>query len=213
MQRRTASRCRCRASSVLRALTAFFVLLAVSFLPVQGGAVALFNAFYRSGALVFGGGHVVLPLLRNAVVVPGWVSDNAFLAGYGAAQAVPGPLFTFSAYLGAVAGVAPGGVAGAVIALVAIFVPGILCLLGSLPFWHGLRARPGAQAAMRGTNAAVVGLLGAALYNPVWTSAVQSPADFAIAATGFVLLVVWRAPPLLVVVLSALAGVGVGVAG
>lgn len=155
----------------------------------------------------------MLPLLRNAVVVPGWVSDSTFLAGYGAAQAVPGPLFTFSAYLGAVAGVPPGGVAGAAIALVAIFVPGILCLLGTLPFWHALRSKPGAQAAMRGTNAAVVGLLGAALNNPVWTSTVQSPADFAIAATGFVLLVVWRAPPLLVVLLSALAGVSLALAG
>ncbi|HBK06911.1 MAG TPA: chromate transporter [Acetobacteraceae bacterium] len=187
-------------------LAAFFVLLAIAFLPVQAGAVALFNAFYRSGALVFGGGHVVLPLLRDAVVVPGWVSDNAFLAGYGAAQAVPGPLFTFAAYLGAVAKGAPGGVTGAGIALIAIFVPGILCFLGAVPFWHALRARPGAQAAMRGTNAAVVGLLGAALYNPVWVSAVQSSADFAVAATGFILLVVWRAPPLLVVFLSAVAG-------
>ena len=192
-------------------LAAFFVLLAVAFLPVRDGAVALFDAFYRSGALVFGGGHVVLPLLRNAVVVPGWVSDNAFLAGYGAAQAVPGPLFTFAAYLGAVAvvlpGDFPGGIAGALIALIGIFVPGILCLLGALPFWHSLRAVPAAQAAMRGTNAAVVGLLGAALYNPVWVSAVQTPrADFAIAATGFVLLLIWGAPPLLVVVLSALAG-------
>ena len=189
-------------------LIAFFLLLACTFVPVRSGAVALFDAFYRSGALVFGGGHVVLPLLRNAVVVPGWVSDSAFLAGYGAAQAVPGPLFTFSAYLGTVAAIPPGGIAGAVIALLAIFVPGILCLLGTLPFWHALRARPGAQAAMRGTNAAVVGLLGAALYNPVWTSAVLSPVDFAIAATGFVLLVVWQAPPLLVVVLAAAAGAG-----
>jgi chromate transporter len=194
-------------------LTVFFALLAFAFLPLPASSLALFDAFYRSGALVFGGGHVVLPLLRNAVVVPGWVSDNTFLAGYGAAQAVPGPLFTFSAYLGAVAGVPPGGVAGAVVALVGIFVPGVLCLLGTLPFWHELRTRPAAQAAMRGTNAAVVGLLGAALYNPVWTSAVLSPVDFAIAATGFVLLVVWRAPPLLVVALSALAGTGLGAAG
>jgi chromate transporter len=194
-------------------LTAFFVILAFTFVPVRVGTLALFDAFYRSGALVFGGGHVVLPLLRNAVVVPGWVSDNIFLAGYGVAQAVPGPLFTFSAYLGAVAGIPPGGIAGAVIALVAIFVPGILCLMGTLPFWHALRAEPAAQAAMRGTNAAVVGLLGAALYNPVWTSAVQSPVDFAIAATGFVLLVVWSAPPLLVVALSALVGVSLNLMG
>lgn len=193
-------------------LVAFFVLLALALVPVREGVFALFSAFYRSGALVFGGGHVVLPLLRDAVVVPGWVSDNTFLAGYGAAQAVPGPLFTVAAYLGAVAGVAPGGVAGAAIALVAIFVPGILALIGTLPFWHELRGRPGARAAMAGVNAAVVGLLGAALYNPVWTSAVQSSSDFAIAATGFVLLVVWNAPPLLVVLLCAAAGIGLGLA-
>ncbi len=185
-------------------LIAFFVLLTVALLPVQPGALALFDAFYRSGALVFGGGHVVLPLLRDAVVAPGWVSDSAFLAGYGAAQAVPGPLFTFAAYLGALA--VPNGLAGSAIALVAIFVPGILCFLGVLPFWHALRARPGAQAAMRGTNAAVVGLLGAALYDPVWIGAVRTSADFAVAASGFILLVVWRAPPLLVVCLAALAG-------
>ena len=190
-------------------LVVAFVLLAVAFIPARG-ALALLDAFYRSGALVFGGGHVVLPLLRDAVVAPGWVSDSSFLAGYGAAQAVPGPLFTFAAYLGAVAGVPPGGVWGAVIALVAIFLPGLLCLMGTLPFWHALRARPNAQAAMRGTNAAVVGLLGAALYNPVWTSAVQTPADFAVAATGFILLIAWRAPPLLVVVLSAIAGIAIG---
>jgi chromate transporter len=190
-------------------LVVAFALLAVAFVPARG-VLALFDAFYRSGALVFGGGHVVLPLLRDAVVAPGWVSDSSFLAGYGAAQAVPGPLFTFAAYLGAVANVPPGGASGAIIALVAIFLPGLLCLMGTLPFWHTLRARPNAQAAMRGTNAAVVGLLGAALYNPVWTSAVQTPADFAVAATGFILLIAWRAPPLLVVILSAIAGLAVG---
>jgi len=194
-------------------LLAFFLLLAVSFVPVTGGSLALFDAFYRSGALVFGGGHVVLPLLQDAVVAPGWVTDGTFLTGYGAAQAVPGPLFTFAAYLGAVAGPVPGGIWGAMIALVGIFVPGILALLGALPFWHTLRAHPAAQAAMHGTNAAVVGLLGAALYNPVWTSAVHTPAEFAVAATGFVLLIAWGAPPLLVVVLSALAGVGLGLLG
>jgi chromate transporter len=173
-------------------LAGYFVLLMFAFLPVRGGALALFDAFYRAGALVFGGGHVVLPLLRDSVVAPGWVSDNAFLAGYGAAQALPGPLFTFAAYLGAVARVGPGGVFGAAIALVGIFVPGILCLLGTLLFWHELRARPGAQAAMRGANAAVVGLLAAAFYDPVWTSAVHSPTDLAIAAAGFAMLVAWR---------------------
>jgi chromate transporter len=186
----------------------FFLLLALAFVPVRDSAVALFNAFYRSGALVFGGGHVVLPLLRDAVVAPGWVSDSTFLAGYGAAQAVPGPLFTFAAYLGAVASAGPGGIAGAAIALVAIFLPGILALMGTLPFWHELRTRQDAQAVMRGINAAVVGLLGAALYNPVWISGVQGSADFAVAVCGFVLLVAWHTPPLVVVVLSAAAGVG-----
>jgi len=195
------------------ALAAFLVLLLLAFVPAQHGVAALFGAFYRSGALVFGGGHVVLPLLRDAVVVPGWVSDSAFLAGYGAAQALPGPLFTVAAYLGAVAAVPPGGVAGATVALVAIFLPGLLALLGTLPFWHALRARPPAQAAMRGINAAVVGLLGAALYNPVWVSAVRAPADVAIAVVAFVLLVVWRASPLLVVLAAAVAGIELAASG
>lgn len=191
----------------LACLTGFFALLAISLIPA-GGALALWDAFYRSGALVFGGGHVVLPLLRDAVVVPGWASDGGFLAGYGAAQAMPGPLFTFAAYLGAISTTGPGGVLGSVLALIAIFVPGILALVGTLPFWHALRGRADAQAVLRGINAAVVGVLGAALYNPVWTSAVLSPADFAAAAAGFVLLVVWRAPPLVVVVLGAAVGAG-----
>ncbi len=191
----------------------FFVLLALSLVPGGSGAPALAAAFYRSGALVFGGGHVVLPLLRTAVVDPGWVSDSAFLAGYGAAQAVPGPLFTFAAYLGAVAGVAPGGVAGAALALVAIFAPGLLLVMAALPFWNGLRARLNARAAMAGVNAAVVGLLASALYNPVWTSAVGGPADFAIAAAGFVALIVWRAPPLVVVLATAAAATLLSLAG
>ena len=169
--------------------------------------LALFDAFYRSGALVFGGGHVVLPLLREAFVGTGWVSDDAFLAGYGAAQAVPGPLFTFAAYLGTVVAPDPHGVAGAVLGLVGIFLPGILILLGALPFWDSFRNRAGAQAAMRGVNAAVVGVLGAALYDPVWTSSVHSPQDFAVALVGFVLLTAWRAPPLAVVTFSAAAGI------
>jgi chromate transporter len=194
----------------LVALAAFFFLLAG--LPLLrsvtgSSAVSLFDAFYRSGALVFGGGHVVLPLLREAFVTPGWVSDDAFLAGYGAAQAVPGPLFTFAAYLGTVVAPEPHGPAGAVVGLVGIFLPGILILLGVLPFWDSFRRRAGAQAMMRGVNAAVVGLLGAALYNPVWTSSVHGPRDFGIALVGFVLLTAWRAPPSLVVVFSALAGV------
>jgi chromate transporter len=192
------------------ALTAFFLLLfglplLIAVDPSQ--TIALFNAFYRSGALVFGGGHVVLPLLREATVTPGWVSDDAFLAGYGAAQAVPGPLFTFSTYLGAVMKPPPHGLAGAVISLIAIFLPGILILMGTLPFWEAFRRRAVAQAVMRGVNAAVVGLLGAALYNPVWTSAVKAPGDFGLALVGFVLLIVWQAPPLVVVAVSAVGGV------
>ena len=168
--------------------------------------LALFDAFYRSGALVFGGGHVVLPLLQAQVVTPGWVSNEAFLAGYGLAQAVPGPLFTFAAYLGAVMGPAPNGLAGAAIALIALLLPGMLLVYGMLPFWDAMRTRPAAQAAMRGTNAAVVGILGAALYHPVWTSAVLTPRDFALALAGFLLLVVWKMPPWVVVVLLAAAG-------
>jgi chromate transporter len=192
------------------ALAAFSILLACVLLlagrlPSQG--FDLFAAFYRSGALVFGGGHVVLPLLREAFVTPGWIGDDAFLAGYGAAQAVPGPLFTFSAYLGASVTPQPHGIAGAALGLFGIFLPGLLILIGTLPFWEAFRRRPGAQAAMRGVNAAVVGLLGAALYDPVWTSSVETPGDFAIALVGFVLLTAWRAPPLIVVLVSAGAGI------
>lgn len=199
----------------LLALTAFFVLLVG--LPVlqtlqSSPGIALFDAFYRSGALVFGGGHVVLPLLREAFVAPGWVSDDVFLAGYGAAQAVPGPLFTFAAYLGAIVKPQPHGIAGAALGLFGIFLPGFLILLGALPFWDSFRTRAEAQAAMRGVNAAVVGLLGAALYNPLWTSSVKSPGDFGVALVGFVLLSVWRAPPLLVVVVGALAGIALALA-
>ena len=193
-------------------LAMFFLLLAVSLIPA-GGALALWDAFYRSGALVFGGGHVVLPLLRDAVVVPGWATDSSFLAGYGAVQALPGPVFTFAAYLGAIANVGPGGVGGGTLALVAIFLPGMLAMLGTLPFWHALREQAGAQAAMRGINAAVVGILGAALYNPVWTSSVVRPLDFALAAAGFVALTVGRAPALLIVLLGAALGAGLGLVG
>jgi chromate transporter len=197
------------------ALVAFFILLLAALvmqgrLSLQG--FDLFAAFYRSGALVFGGGHVVLPLLREAFVGPGWVSDDAFLAGYGAAQAVPGPLFTFAAYLGAVSTLQPNGFAGAVLGLIGIFLPGFLVLIGMLPFWDAFRLRPDAQAAMRGVNAAVVGILGAALYNPVWTTSVKAPADLAIALVGFVLLAAWRAPPLVVVLVSALGGIALALA-
>jgi chromate transporter len=182
----------------LALFAALFLLL-----PLLAGVsheLALTDAFYRAGALVFGGGHVVLPLLQAEVVPSGWVSDGAFLAGYGAAQAVPGPLFSFAAYLGFVAGPEPNGLLGAAIALIAIFLPGFLLLLGALPFWDAVRTRPLVQAAMRGTNAAVVGILGAALYNPVWTSAVLSPADFAFALAGFVGLTAWKMPPWVIVI-------------
>ncbi len=196
---------------------AVFALLLVG-LPLLAGVtgwhgLALFDAFYRAGALVFGGGHVVLPLLDAETVASGWVGRDAFLAGYGAAQAVPGPLFTFAAYLGAVGSLSPNGIAGAAIALVAIFLPGLLLVLGVLPFWAMLRDRPWAAAAMRGTNAAVVGLLGAALYDPVWTSAVLEPRDFVLALTGFIALTAWRAPPWLVVLALALAGGAIGYLG
>jgi chromate transporter len=192
----------------LMALALFFVLLvALPGLRGRSQGVELFAAFFRSGALVFGGGHVVLPLLSSAFVTPGWVSQETFLAGYGAAQAVPGPLFTFAAYLGAVAGLSPHGIAGAAVGLAGIFLPGMLILLGALPFWASLRGRVGAQAVMRGINASVVGLLGAALYTPLWTSSVNSSGDFALALSGFVLLVAWRTPPLMVVMLGALGGI------
>jgi chromate transporter len=198
------------------ALVAFFILLVG--LPIAqklsgSTGLALFDAFYRSGALVFGGGHVVLPLLREAFVAPGWVGDDAFLAGYGAAQAVPGPLFTFAAYLGAVVHPVPHGIAGGALGLFGIFLPGALILLGALPFWDGIRKRITAQAAMRGINAAVVGLLGAALYNPLWVSAVNGPGDFGLALVGFVLLTVWRVPPLVVVIVSALGGIALAFGG
>ena len=191
-------------------LTAFalFAVLLIG-LPILAGQAqgwALADSFYRAGSLVFGGGHVVLPLLQAETVTPGWVSDDAFLAGYGAAQAVPGPLFTFAAWLGAVMGPAPNGVAGAMIALVAVFLPGFLILIGALPFWDQLRRTTWAQSAMQGANAAVVGILGAALYSPVFTSAIGGMPDFALALICFVALMAWKAPPWVVVLLAAVGG-------
>ena len=191
----------------------FFALLIG--LPVASGliesqALALFDSFYRTGSLVFGGGHVVLPLLEREVVNPGWVTGEDFLAGYGAAQAVPGPLFTFSAFLGAAALPAPNGVAGAAIALAAIFLPSFLLIWGGLPIWSLLRENAVFRAALRGVNAAVVGLLAAALYQPVWTSSVHEAADFSLALAAFGLLAFWRAPPWVVVVLAALGGEAIG---
>jgi chromate transporter len=194
-------------------LAAFFALLAAALLAAglpqgspAGQTLALFGAFYRAGSLVFGGGHVVLPLLQAAVVPPGWVTDNAFLAGYGAAQAVPGPLFTFAAFLGTASSVPPNGVVGAAVALTSIFLPAFLLVIGVLPFWQMLRTRSAAQAALNGVNAAVVGLLAAALYNPVWRSAIAEPGDVALALVAFLLLATWKTPPWLVVVLSAAGG-------
>jgi chromate transporter len=185
---------------------AFFLLLfglplLHAALPSQ--TLAELDAFYRAGALVFGGGHVVLPLLQAQVVQPGWVSNDAFLAGYGAVQAMPGPLFTFSAYLGTVMAPPPHGWLGGLICLVAIFLPSLLLLLTVLPHWDRLRRLPSVRAALRGVNAAVVGILLAALYNPVWTSAILTPRDFAIGIVALLLLALWRTPPWLVVVLGA----------
>lgn len=168
--------------------------------------LALFDAFFRAGALVFGGGHVVLPLLQSEVVDTSWVGADEFLAGYGAAQAVPGPLFTFAGYLGAVSQTGPGGVAGGAIALLAVFLPGFLLLVGVLPFWNRLRQTASAQAVMRGANAAVVGILAAALYQPVFTTAITGVGPFALALVCFVLLISWRMPPWVVVVVGAAGG-------
>ena len=162
----------------------------------------VFDSFFRVGSLVFGGGHVVLPLLQAEVVGPGWITDEQFVAGYGATQAVPGPLFTFSAYLGAVM----NGWSGALLTLVAIFLPSFLLVVGALPFWDMLRGNINFQSALSGINAAVVGLLLAALYQPVWTSAIHAPADFALGLVGFGLLTFWQWPPWIVVLLSAAAG-------
>jgi len=199
---------------VPRALSAaaailFFVLLAA--LPIAAGwsgstAVGMFDSFYRAGSLVFGGGHVVLPLLQSELIRRHWVSNDVFLAGYGAAQAVPGPLFTFAAYLGASSSVAPNGWAGALLCLVAIFLPSLLLVLAALPHWQVLRQEQAARNALAGVNAAVVGLLLAALYQPVWTSAILAPVDLALALAAFLLLVVWRVSPWIIVILTALGG-------
>lgn len=168
--------------------------------------VAIFDGFYRAGALVFGGGHVVLPLLQEQTVATGWISANDFLAGYGAAQAVPGPLFTFATFLGALSGGASHPWLGAALATAGIFLPGLLLVIAALPHWQALRTRASTAAMLAGVNAAVVGILASALYSPVWTSAVHNAADFAVAAIALALLVRWKTPPLAVVVLCAIAG-------
>ena len=195
------------------AIILFFVLLL--FLPalaaaIDSQALRLFDAFYRAGALVFGGGHVVLPLLQAAVVPTGWVSNDAFLAGYGAAQAMPGPLFTFAAYLGAVMIPSPNGALGALLGTVAIFAPSFLLVAGLMPFWDTLRQRQTMQSTLRGVNAAVVGVLLAALYTPVWTASVHSPAGFGLALSAFLALTFWRVSPWIVVVAGALVAAGLG---
>ncbi|MGE3960972.1 MAG: chromate efflux transporter [Dehalococcoidia bacterium] len=192
---------------------AWLVLFAVGLvgLPLLAAAVdrqalSVFDAFYRTGSLVFGGGHVVLPLIEQEVVPSGWLDEDTFIAGYGAAQAVPGPLFTFSAYLGAAFEPAPNGVAGGLLALAAIFLPSFFLVWGALPFWERLRRIPAVRSALVGVGAAVVGILVAALYDPVWTSAVFDARDLALAIAAFGLLVAWRVPPWLVVVLAAAGG-------
>jgi chromate transporter len=180
------------------------VVLPLAAAVTSSHMIALVSSFYRAGALVFGGGHVVLPLLQQAVVPQGWVADATFLAGYGAAQAVPGPLFTFAAYLGAVMGPAPSGWVGGLVCLGAIFLPSFLVVIGLLPFWDGLRRQASVQSALKGINAAVVGILLGALYTPVWTSAIFTPADFGLGVLAFLLLVFWKTPPWLVVVGGAI---------
>ena len=178
------------------------LLLLLPWLRDWDPLLAMADSFYRTGSLVFGGGHVVLPLLEREAAGAGWISEEQFLAGYGAAQAVPGPLFTFASYIGA----ASNGLIGAIVATASIFLPAFLLVVGTLPFWQDLRRRAIAQALLRGVNASVVGLLLAAFYNPVWLSGILTKGDFALAAADFVLLFLWKAPPWLVVVLSAVGG-------
>jgi chromate transporter len=190
-------------------LGAFFLLLVGLPLLTRTSAnpwLVVFDRFYRVGSLVFGGGHVILPLLKREVVAPGWLTHDQFLAGYGAAQALPGPLFTFCAYLGALMHVGPGGWLGGLWAIAAIFTPSVLLVAGTLPFWQTLRRQPGAQAALRGANAAVVGVLLAALYHPVWTSGITGVPSLALALAAFAALQVWKLPPWAVVILTAVLG-------
>lgn len=187
----------------------FFGLLV--FLPIVSNMTSIhwltmFDSFYRSGSLVFGGGHVVLPLLEREFVSTGWINSEEFLAGYGAAQAIPGPLFTFAAYLGAVV----SGWQGGLIATVAIFLPAFLLVFGTLPFWGSLRNNPKVKGALLGVNAAVVGILIASFYHPIWTSSILAPKDFAFASVLFSMIVYWKVPPWVVVLVGAVGGIGVG---
>ncbi|HKC97359.1 MAG TPA: chromate efflux transporter [Methylomirabilota bacterium] len=200
-------------AAMLGLFFALLLALPIARQLVGGQALSVFDSFYRAGSLVFGGGHVVLPLLQAEVVPPGWVTNEQFVAGYGAAQAVPGPLFTFAAYLGAVMGPRPNGLAGAGLALIAVFLPSFLLVIGALPFWAALRAQPRFAAALSGINAAVVGLLLAALYHPVWTSAIRTPFDVALAFVAFGLLAFWKAPAWLVVLFATGGGALLSLAG
>jgi len=202
--------------AALTALALFFALLMLLPLLASGTdnpLLALLDAFYRAGALVFGGGHVVLPLLQAEVVQPGWVDRDTFLAGYGAAQAVPGPLFTFAAFLGASMNESPSGLLGAAVCLVAVFVPSFLLVIGVLPFWERLRRNRRTQAALAAVNAAVVGLLLAALYDPVWTSGIKAPEHFVLALLALAALMYWKLPPWLVVIGGAVGGGLIGLTG
>ena len=197
---------------LLIAFVALLALLPVASRVTESLPLDVFDSFYRSGSLVFGGGHVVLPLIEAEVVPPGWVTSDEFLAGYGAAQAVPGPLFTFAAFLGAsVEGLTPRW-GGGLLALAAIFAPSFLLVPGVLPFWERVRGVARVRQALMGVNAAVVGLLLAALYDPLWISAIGRPADFAVAAGAFALLAFWKAPPWLVVVVTGYGRRGGGAA-
>ncbi len=188
---------------------AFFALLFG--LPVMRSSIAshalnVFDSFYRAGSLVFGGGHVVLPLLHAEVVPTGWITQEAFLAGYGLAQTLPGPLFTFAAFLGAVQIPSPNGAVGGFLALAGIFVPAFLLVLGAVPFWDAIRSNPVARRALNGVNAGVVGILLAALYHPIWSTAIQAPRDFSLALLSFALLAFWKAPPWIVVLFAGIGG-------
>lgn len=200
-----------RRAGIATGIVFLALLLLLPLLATQAQSLAVIDSFYRAGALVFGGGHVVLPLLQAEVVQTGWVDRDTFLAGYGAAQAMPGPLFTFAAYLGAVSGPAPNGVPGAILALLALFLPGFLILIAALPFWNSFRTMRSVHSLIQGANAAVVGILGAALYSPVFSTAILNMRDLALALLCFVLLVLWRIPPWAVVIVACAGGIALNV--
>lgn len=194
------------AAAALVAFATLLIALPVLRSATESRAIAVFDSFYRSGALVFGGGHVVLPLLRAELIPPGWLTNDQFLAGYGAAQALPGPMFAFAAYLGTAMSPGPQGWVNGLWALIGIFLPAWLLIGGALPFWHRMRTKRWAQAALAGANASVVGVLLSALYSPVITEGIHSSKDIAAALIGFGLLEQWKAPPWLVVICMAAAG-------